>query len=117
MRSRLAIIAVLATGVLFSSGGAALGASALLTDLTASSAQYGNGVPPGPEQPNGQAGERLGPPAPQQPTVVVQVPRQVAAPAGGGLPFTGYASIPLLLIGVALLVAGVVLRRGAPGQP
>ena len=41
MRSRLAIMALLATGALMSSGGAALGVSALSTDLTASSAQYG----------------------------------------------------------------------------
>lgn len=41
MRSRLAIMAVLATGAVMSSGGAALGVSALSTDLTASSAQYG----------------------------------------------------------------------------
>jgi hypothetical protein len=41
MRSRLAIMAVLATGAVMSTGGAALGVSALSTDLTASSAQYG----------------------------------------------------------------------------
>jgi hypothetical protein len=52
-RSRAAITAALAAGVLMSGGGAALGVSALSTDLTASSAQYGG---PGPEGTSGSGG-------------------------------------------------------------
>jgi hypothetical protein len=52
-RSRAAITAALAAGMLMSSGGAALGVSALSTDLTASSAQYGG---PGPEGTSGSGG-------------------------------------------------------------
>jgi hypothetical protein len=29
----------------------------------------------------------------------------------GELPFTGWAALPIMLLGVALLVSGVVLRR------
>jgi hypothetical protein len=45
----------------------------------------------------------------------VQPTKQVesGAQSGGGseLPFTGFAAIPILLGGVALLSAGLVLRR------
>jgi hypothetical protein len=41
-----------------------------------------------------------------------QVVREVAAGGGGDeLPFTGWAALPVLLLGVALLVVGAVLRR------
>jgi hypothetical protein len=142
MRSRLAVTALLATGALMSSGGAALGVSALSTDLNASSAQYGTPPPPpppppptpvsppAPAPPPPPAGEVLGstPPPPSAPesnvaseqatspsaapSASVQAPRQLEASTGNELPFTGYASIPMLLVGLALLVSGLVLRRG-----
>ena len=117
MRARLAIVTLLASGIVLTGGGAALGSSALLTDLTASSAQYGQDVPRTPEQPPGPTSQRLGPAVPPQPIVVVQAPRQLAAPAGPGLPFTGLAAIPLLLVGVALLAGGLSLRRGVAAHP
>jgi hypothetical protein len=40
-----------------------------------------------------------------------QVTRQVAAESGAELPFTGYAAIPVLLLGIFSLGAGLVLRR------
>ena len=40
-RSRVAIVSMLSVGALMSSGGAALGVSALSTDLSARAAQYG----------------------------------------------------------------------------
>lgn len=146
MRSRLAIMALLATGALMSSGGAALGVSALSTDLTASSAQYGGVAADTPTTPaaastatpsdsavlgtqqtspagtagagdvagettddSGVAGERTS----SEPTAAAQAPRQVAASTADELPFTGYAAIPMLLIGLALLASGLVLRRGS----
>jgi hypothetical protein len=51
--------------------------------------------------------------------------RQVAAAQGGrvrvahadgGLPFTGYVAIPLLLVGAGLLVTGVMIRRRISGS-
>lgn len=48
----------------------------------------------------------------------VQAVQQEASGSNGGLPFTGYLAIPVLLCGVALLGAGLVLRRRArtPGR-
>jgi hypothetical protein len=46
------------------------------------------------------------------------VPRQVVLGAETGsdaLPFTGFAAIPILLIGVAMLGAGLVVRRRSHG--
>lgn len=37
---------------------------------------------------------------------------QVAAANGSGLAFTGFAAIPLLLVGLAVLTGGLLLRRG-----
>ena len=45
----------------------------------------------------------------------VQAGRQIAG-GGRNLPFTGYAAIPLLLVGIALLGTGLVLRRRAGAQ-
>jgi hypothetical protein len=43
----------------------------------------------------------------------VEETRQLGAEAGGEeLPFTGFAAIPVLLLGFALLTSGFVLRRG-----
>ena len=41
----------------------------------------------------------------------VQQPRQVETGADSELPFTGFLALPVLLGGVALLSAGLVLRR------
>lgn len=139
MRSRIAITAVLATGALMSSGGAALGVSALATDLSASSAQYGtpakqtaegSGTLAAPAQGTGAsrvAGESANAPGPGDtsrvageqtaPTVAAQAPRQLESSKAGRLPFTGYAAIPMLLIGLALLCAGVLLRRSTHRGP
>ncbi len=40
-----------------------------------------------------------------------QPTRQVAASGGDELPFTGFAAIPILVVGMALLAGGLVLRR------
>jgi hypothetical protein len=145
MRSRLAITALLAAGALMSTGGAALGVSALSTDLTASSAQYGPPPevppppvvtpptpPPTPTPPpessgvlgssteGGTAPATAGTPresgtkgasAKPSTAATAQVPRQVAASSANELPFTGYAALPLLFVGLALLASGLVLRR------
>jgi hypothetical protein len=141
MRSRLAIMALLATGALMSSGGAALGVSALSTDLTASSAQYGapagQAVSPDTSSGSPSAGEVLGTQAQAtapsgntgagdvsgvagartgstpSTTAAAQAPRQVSASTADELPFTGYAAIPMLFFGLLLLGSGLVLRRGS----
>jgi hypothetical protein len=143
MRSRLAIMALLATGALMSSGGAALGVSALSTDLTASSAQYGapsgqavapdstsSAAPGGGSEvlgtqaqaaaPSGNAGSGNNSAVAgartngtQSTTAAAQAPRQISASTADQLPFTGYAAIPMLFFGLLLLGSGLVLRRSS----
>ena len=117
MKSRLAILSMLVAGLLTSTTGAGLAIDGFGSN-DASVAQYGHqhhgGKPHGgtvlpqgeqqTQQPNGggaaPTGEQL------------QPARQVETGASGGqLPFTGYLAIPVLLGGVALLAAGLVLRR------
>ena len=131
MRSRIAILLMLVFGFALSGAGAGLAVSGVVGDSeTATVAQYGETpptgptpqlVPPAPAQ--GVAGEQnTGKPAPRseapdrvaggnvvEPT---QVTRQLSADTTDELPFTGFAAIPILLIGVFLLVSGFVLRRG-----
>jgi len=135
MRSRIAITALLATGALMSSGGAALGVSALSTTTDASQAQYGPVV----TTTAAKTPESLGPsgntlagddtqvtPARSDrrdathastptSTAQAQPARQLEASSDDKLPFTGYAAIPLLLAGLLLLVSGLVLRRSTHG--
>ena len=125
MRSRLAIIAMLVFGGLLSTSGGALAVSGFTSQQgNAAQGQYG-GVQ-GEEEEGDQGGgdqgvlgedESGGGPAPTNdsggPT---QPARQVEAGAQGTggeeqLPFTGFAAIPILLGGVALLTGGLVLRR------
>ena len=119
MRSRLAIIAMLVFGGLLSTGGGALAVSGFASQQdNAAGAQYGpstQGVEDEGDQ--GVLGEdESGGPAGESEDNGVLPARQVEAgvQATGGeeqLPFTGFAAIPILLGGVALLTTGLVLRR------
>lgn len=139
MRSRIAITALLATGALMSSGGAALGVSALSATTDASQAQYGpvvtdtdksapatlapsgdtlaatddTNVAPAPKGATKDATDESTPTS----TAKAQPARQLEAGDDDKLPFTGYAAIPLLLAGLFLLVSGLVLRRSTSGGP
>jgi hypothetical protein len=106
MRSRLAITAILAFGLLMTGSGAALGVSALSTSPSASVAQYGD-VAEGEEV----AGTAGGAP----PAAAAQASRQLESDGSAELPFTGYAAVPTLLIGIGLLAMGLILRRN-PGR-
>ena len=123
MRSRLAIIAMLVFGGLLSTGGGALAVSGFSSQQdNAAATQYGpsnddqgdQGVL-GEDESGGPAAETEDNPGGGGDNAV-QPARQVEAgvQATGGeeqLPFTGFAAIPILLGGVALLTAGLVLRR------
>jgi hypothetical protein len=116
MRLRLTIVATLGLGILMSGTGAGLAFQGFgQSGDNASVAQYGGGV-------QGQA-ERSLPPTPRArtqpdrvlgvaPPVNVQPARQVEA--GSSLAFTGFAAIPVLLLGASLLVTGLILHRNAP---
>lgn len=102
-------------------GGAALGVDGLSSTRSASIAQYGTtntGVTTtgteqvAPTQTEGTTqppeSGNLGETAKPKPAQQVQAARQVAS---NELPFTGYLAIPILLLGIAMLGGGLVLRR------
>lgn len=125
MKSRLTILAMVVFGMLFSTAGAGLAVSGISSNQNnASVAQYGTPTPtptPTPEENEGgvlPAEEENAPPPPPEEGGVApaeeeqsQPPRQVEATTSSQLPFTGFAAIPVMLGGIALLTGGLVLRR------
>jgi hypothetical protein len=122
MKSRLAILGMLVLGMLFSTAGAGLAVGGLAGSDSAAKSQYpdvqpeetptGDVLPE--ETSGGGGGEEQTPPTTQpEETEDVQPARQVEAASEGELPFTGFAAIPILLGGIALLSGGLVLRRRA----
>ena len=127
MKSRLVILTMLVLGMLLSTTGAGLAVSGL-SGTNASIAEYGTPTPTptgrggvlgdqdtgsgtAPEENNGGGGGGGGT-APNEASNDTQPARQVEAGANNSkLPFTGFAAIPVLLGGIALLSAGLVLRR------
>ena len=118
MKSRLVILTMLVLGMLLSTTGAGLAVSGL-SGNNASIAQYATPTPTGVggvlgDQDTGSGTspqENNGGTAPSEASNT-QPARQVEAGANNSqLPFTGFAAIPVLLGGIALLSAGLVLRR------
>jgi hypothetical protein len=136
---KIGLAALLVVGLLLSADSLAFGASALSTDLNASSAQYGKphdiahllgssgGESVGLATSTGSkpAGvtkaspvdvaprERVRDVARNPVARAIQVPRQLDVSTHEGLPFTGLSLVPILLIGIALIGLGSVLRSGA----
>jgi hypothetical protein len=123
MKSRVAILAMLVTGMLFSTAGAGLALSGN-SQTNASVAQYGTptSTPTATTTPTGgvlPAESGHAPATGNAPTGGVapatasntQPTRQEAAATNSQLPFTGFAAIPVILGGLALLAGGLVLRR------
>ena len=114
MKSRLVILTMLVLGMLLSTTGAGLAVSGL-SGKNASIAQYsvptgGGGVLGEQDTGSGTKPENNG--GGSAPATNTQPARQVEAGANNSsLPFTGFAAIPVLLGGIALLSAGLVLRR------
>jgi hypothetical protein len=105
MRSRLAVLLMLVAGMLFSTTGAGLAVTGLASNDQASIAQYGE---------DDQGGDTV---AGAQGTAggTVDTASQTEFTGGGGqLPFTGFAALPLLVLGVALLGGGLLMRRRVP---
>jgi hypothetical protein len=119
MRSRIAILTMLVAGLLFSGAGAGLAVTGMAANDQASVAQYGGGNDQGGgDNDNGDTvgGNDVAGAENTSPSsgTSVQPARQTQFSSGQGsgqLPFTGFAAIPVLLLGVALLGAGLVLRR------
>jgi hypothetical protein len=133
MRSRIAIVAMLAFGLVFSTAGVGMAISGSSGSGSAGNAQYPT-TPQVHRQPRGEvkgdndsgngggvlgANDQSPPPssgaqpaeATPAPAQAVQETRQLSTDSGSQLPFTGFAVIPIILIGVALLVGGLFLRR------
>ena len=118
MKSRLVILTMLVLGMLLSTTGAGLAVSGL-SGTNASIAQYdrrptgGGGVLGDQDTGSGTAARGTTAAATRRTTATKTQPaRQVEAGANNSkLPFTGFAAIPVLLGGIALLSAGLVLRR------
>jgi hypothetical protein len=142
MKSRVALVAVLALGVFMSGTGATLAVSGFADNGSASSAQYpqeehggkkphhiveaenssGSKCANGNGGNSGAGGNGSGkncveaattssePPAPVA-QVETQAVEQVAATgSSSSLPFTGFVAVPVLIIGLGLLAAGVAMR-------
>lgn len=121
MKSRLAMIAMLAVGLMVSGTGAGLAVSGSTVNGNAAAEQYPDdfgGDVLGEQQGSGGGGGRgseEGVAGDQAENAPAQPERQVEAGASGGgdesLPFTGFAAIPILLLGLGMIVAGVMMRR------
>jgi hypothetical protein len=110
MKSRLAILSMLALGMVFSTTGAGLAVQGFTQD-DASVAQYG---PDDEQTPDDVLGEDVGGGgADDAAGDDLQAARQAetATQTGDELPFTGFLAIPILIGGVALLTGGLLLRR------
>ena len=113
MRSRIAVTMMLVAGFLFSCTGAGLAVSGISGAGSAAEHQYPSQAVSG-EQAQGGNGGGNGTQGVQGSEAASQAARQVAVTGGSsGIPFTGFAAIPLLLVGVGLAGAGFVFRRAA----
>jgi hypothetical protein len=126
MKSRVALVAVLALGVFMSGTGATLAVSGFANTGSASSAQYPQENPKKPHHiveaadaagnetcsdssgTGASSGSGTGSNCTEVETQAVE---QVAVTGtGSSLPFTGFVAIPVLIIGLGLLGAGVAMR-------
>jgi len=116
MRSRLAILLMLVLGLTFSTTGAGLAISGFADGGgQAAATQYDDGDDGGgvlPDSDDGDNGGGGGVTPDSDDEADVQPARQFEASAdSGSLPFTGFAAIPVLLLGLGLLSAGLIVRR------
>ena len=116
MKSRIAIIAMLVFGMLFSTAGAGLAVGGFAGEDQASVAQYDDDDDQGvlgerDDNDGGVLGESDEPGS--DVTAAEQTEFTASAQTGGDLPFTGFAAIPVLLLGLVLLAAGTFLRRSS----
>ena len=128
MRARFAITILAVVGALFTAGVGAGFAQGISGTDSAGQQQYGTTTPAPPvSQPSetdvlGEIGEvEESQPAPaetQEAAAPAPAPQAAAQPAQqeGQLPFTGFATLAVVLLGVALLLGGLVLRRSTRHQ-
>ena len=121
MKSRLALMLIVAAGLMLSTTGATLAITGSSGSGSASQSQYQNVSPaneeggetsPANEESGGPQSKSLGGGNGSGPETLPAATGQVAATGdSGSLPFTGFVAIPLLVIGVGLLSLGTILLR------
>jgi hypothetical protein len=124
MRTRIALTAILALGIVTSGTGGALAVSAVHSaqdnagtavypttpgnGSEGTSSGHGSGSGSGSSSGSGTLGTSSA-----SSSDAVSPAAQANSTDNGTLPFTGYLAIPVLLLGVALLAMGLVLRKRA----
>jgi hypothetical protein len=114
LKSRIAITMILALGILMSLSGATLAFSGLgVSGDDASDVQYmfNNSGDESSSDDDSSSSESLGDPSDPSDPGDVEAASQESSGGGDELAFTGFAAIPVLIGGVALLGSGLVLRR------
>jgi hypothetical protein len=104
MKSRVALVLVLALGVFMSGTGATLAVTGLADTGSASSAQY----PSGHHHTLGV--HESGSTESSEPVATQAAGQEAVSGGSSSLPFTGFVAIPVLLVGFGLLGAGVAMR-------
>ena len=110
LKSRLAITMILALGILMSLSGATLAVSGL-GDSGDNAAETQYPEDQGQESSSSSSSESLGDASDTGDPGDVEEASQESSGGGDELAFTGFAAIPVLIGGVALLGSGLVLRR------
>jgi hypothetical protein len=119
MKSRLAMLVLLVCGLMVSGTGAGLAIQGSSGNGNAAQQQY----PDDDQSPGDVEGEEDegggGLDQADTETPPAQVERQAEVGVQGGadeLPFTGLAAIPIVLLGLAMTVTGLVMRRRVRGE-
>lgn len=110
MKSRLALTLVIATGMLMSTGGATMAISGSSGSGSAAENEYctAGDKACSPQGDNDNGGAVLGTSDSGVPSQDEQV--ATASTDSGSLPFTGFAAIPLLILGIGFVSVGLMLR-------
>ena len=117
MKPRIAIVSLLAAGTILMGAGTGLAVSGISGSNDAGSAQYPTTTTTRrrraewPGRPRAAARSRRCHPGERAERRPGAQQLEAASDGGGSLPFTGFAAIPLIAIGVGLLGGGLALRR------
>jgi hypothetical protein len=111
MTSRAAILATLVLGFFVSSTGAGLAISGFAANNQAAVAQYPDNDSGGDDAVLPAHSESGGPAKQQHAQTNRQVSAGLQQSSGNELAFTGFAAIPILVIGLGLLSGGLMLAR------
>jgi hypothetical protein len=130
MKSRLALTLLLVAGFMFSTTGATLAISGSSGNGNASESQYvsphnenngSHGVKGANEKGSNKTLNGPNDGSGNQPVAVEAAPatveQQAVVSSGSSLPFTGFVAIPLLVIGLAMIVGGGLMRLKSRKDP